>query len=294
MKSTVCMLGAWLAAAVVLFAEDTERTFKAYPLQTPETGSLLEAAKSLLGEDGNIFYHRTTHQFLVSATTAGHERIAGMLAAANRPAPNVRIDIHRKETGRTVRMGGSVTPSGEITVTRTNITGRGHADVSIHANSVTQDEDMTQSLVVRSGSEGTFFVGEEVPFVQDLTRIGLQHGQLIGWGQVVDVPQVEWRSVGASLRLQATVLDNGPLVHIAITPELSGLVDDPADADRRGNLRRIRFSTMTTEVTVRDGQTISLGGLVKDRSFYEKFLIGVDHEGNQSNLDITLTPRINP
>ncbi len=71
-----------------------------------------------------------------------------------------------------------------------------------------------------------------------------------------------------------------------VTPELSGVVE--------GRPERIRFAQAATELVVRDGETLQLGGFDQHRDFYDRFLIGSRRGGQAQSLAIELTPRVQP
>ena len=59
-----------------------------------------------------------------------------------------------------------------------------------------------------------------------------------------------------------------------------------------GSPYETRFATVSTEVTVSDGQTVTIGTDAKDSDFYSRFLIGATLSGGTRRLNITLTPHI--
>lgn len=102
------------------------------------------------------------------------------------------------------------------------------------------------------------------------------------WGRIHG--DVQWQSVGAKLVVTPTVVGEGPLINIKLTPEVSGYVD--------GKPQTISFVEAATEVVAMDGQPLPLGRFGENKEFYSRFLIGVDSSGNESSLDITLVPHI--
>jgi len=75
------------------------------------------------------------------------------------------------------------------------------------------------------------------------------------------------------------------LIRVRLTPTLSGRLEN-------GMKQTIEFTELATEVVVRDGQTLSIGGFNQDQEFSSKFLIGRSGGSESSITDITLTPRI--
>jgi type II secretory pathway component GspD/PulD (secretin) len=121
-------------------------------------------------------------------------------------------------------------------------------------------------------------VGESVPYLAWLTEYSWRHGY-------IREVNIEWRDVGSFLSFRPEILGDGPLIRVRLTPTLSGRLTN-------GTKHTIEFTELTTEVTVRDGQTLSIGGFNKDQEFSSKFLVGQSGGSETSITDITLTPRI--
>jgi len=144
----------------------------------------------------------------------------------------------------------------------------------------TTSENARQTLLIQSGLEGRIFVGEDVPFADWLIAQAQQ------WGYV-NVPltqEFKMRPIGSSLVVLPQI-GAGGLVTVTLTPELSCLVEGD-------KLQRVRYTKVATQVTIRDGATIDLGGVKKDNSFYNRFLMGMGSGGTRSSVQIQLTVHI--
>jgi type II secretory pathway component GspD/PulD (secretin) len=95
---------------------------------------------------------------------------------------------------------------------------------------------------------------------------------------------VNWQQVGSRLIVEPTVIGQGPMIRVRVTPELSGMVD--------GQPLHTRFAGATTEIVVKDGESFSIGGMAGDATFYSRFLVGRSDAGSQEQVDIVLTPHI--
>lgn len=62
--------------------------------------------------------------------------------------------------------------------------------------------------------------------------------------------------------------------------ELSGIL-------KNGTARRIQFTGAATEVTVRDGETGSIGGFTENQDFYSRFLVGGSRDEKTYVMEIT-------
>jgi type II secretory pathway component GspD/PulD (secretin) len=274
MRAAICIL---LCAACCLAAAAAEQAvMKVYPVSVPDAADLVEAVKLLAGPDGKVIHDKAGCRFFVSAPPDAHRQIADLLKEANVPLRNVRIDVVIDDSGSGSEAGIGATGSGEVTVTPGGTDFRARVSPFARRRTDTSTSSVQQTLMVRDGGEASIRVGHEVPFEETLVGYGRQ------WGYIEK--HVTMRSVGSSLCFSPRILAGGPLISLRITPELSGLAD--------GHMQTVKYTRTATEVTVKDGETLTLGGLGESRDFYSKFLIGVDRQGNRRQLRITATPHI--
>ena len=163
-----------------------------------------------------------------------------------------------------IRIGGGRLPP------ETGVVVRGRASQS-------QAHDQTrQELLVMSGGRAEIAVSEELPYQQWFQTWGYEHGL---WQ-----PGLAWKEVGARMVVEPTAVDDRTL-RIRVTPAFSYVVDRQTVTTA--------VSQLSTEVLVRVGQEIDLGGIpMSDRQFLEKFLVGFDEYRETSRLRITLRASI--
>ena len=117
---------------------------------------------------------------------------------------------------------------------------------------------------------------EEVPY--------LDWFQVWGQGHGLWQAGVAWKEVGARMIVEPAVVGEGTL-RVRLTPAFSHMVD------RRTLTTEV--TRLSTEVMVRDGEEIDLGGIpFSDRQFLEKFLVGFDESGETVQTRITLRATI--
>jgi len=122
-------------------------------------------------------------------------------------------------------------------------------------------------------------MGHEVPFYQCLVDLGVK------WNYINIIEQkFEMKQVGSALLVEPAVIGRGPFISIILIPEISGVVE--------GRPHRIQYTRVATEVTVKDGETTTIGSFGKNSEFYSKFLVGVDGQGNQRSVQVKLTAQI--
>lgn len=262
------------ACAAVLAQAPT--TFKTYPLTPGDTAAVEELLEALAGRDGNVVMDEARSRALVVATEENHARIADALGKVNAPPKNVRIEVRfigrssLRDSGASLGMEGGIEREEGMTRTRIHVTPR------VRNVSLVRTDNTTQQILVGSGREASLGIGEDVPYLDWLVEYGMRGG--------VIVQRVNWQRVGSFMVVEPTVVGDGPMIRVRLTPELRGLVD--------GNPYHVRFSGLATDVVAQDGQSFQIGGLDRDAEFYSRFLVGYGRGGSEESLQIMLTPRI--
>jgi len=128
-----------------------------------------------------------------------------------------------------------------------------------------------QFIVVSDGMTGTIRVGEDVPYIEYYSSYLFRHGY-------VESYDITFREVGTKLVVTPKI--RGDYIEVSLTPQISYLSEGRRDI--------INIKELTTNVIAANGQSISIGGLIKDDEFKGYFF----KTKEASNLDIILTPRI--
>jgi len=273
----IFLMGLILPALAATNIITTTPEFKAYPLGFADGPSSIEMIKGMVGNDVHIVYDRGTRQLLVLASSNQHATIAMMVKQLNVPQKNVSVTVTFKGTGDSDRTGASVTGSGRIIHTGQGGT---HSTIRLNPSLIDQHSSTTsntrQQLMVISGKQASLSIGEDVPYIDWIMEYGFHH-------RIIE-QQVKWQRVGSYLVIEPTVIGDGPMIRVKLTPELSGLVDNSP--------YRTRFETVSTEVVVSDGVPFTIGGGGQNQEFYSRFLIGVDRSGQRHNLNIEMVAQI--
>ena len=106
------------------------------------------------------------------------------------------------------------------------------------------------SLVLRQGSEGSIITGEEVPILTQTVTAGAIS------------TSTGFKSVGVKLRVVPVVIANG-LLRVEISPEVSTVTGFRSAGTGLEN-PIIAVRNATTELTVKSGQLVSIGGLLRE------------------------------
>ncbi len=138
-------------------------------------------------------------------------------------------------------------------------------------------------------------VGQRVPFVTN--------SQINDNGNVVNT--IEYEDVGILLNVVARISDDG-FVNMDINPEISSLSDSSVQVSEAVNAPIINNRSAETKVTVQDGQTIVVGGLITSSDNHREDKVPIlgdipvlgelfkssTHKKVRTELLIILTPRV--
>ena len=256
-------------------ASPEETTLQTYPVRYTDVHEIADLLPLIVPSTNGLTVRIVDNQLIVRGTDAHHNAARQLLRNLDAPPKNIQVNVQFATSGGGHNREVGIRPDGPIVIRNGKV--HGSFESRFTSQSTTMRENTTQMLVATDGRSASIRVGERVPYITWLTEYGGRHGY-------VREIETEWRDVGSFLRVESTIVAPG-LIRIRLTPELSGRLQD-------GSSQAIEFTHLTTEVTVRDGQTISIGGFSKDEEFSSKFLLGRGSRGNSSITGITLTPRI--
>lgn len=261
-----------------LFAQD-DTTVKTYPLGTSDTNVVIEAVRAITADKAKIYFYQPNNELIISATSNQHSTIAALLKEINMPTPNVRVDVVFIQAGSQTDFG-----LGSARETQPKVTRKGNSfqmEISPHmrGQSTSTMNNNSQSVIVKNGKQASIFMGTEVPFYLWLIDFAVK------WQYINIIQQkFEMKQVGSSLIVEPHILNRGPLISVTLIPEVSGVVD--------GRPHRLQFTRVATEVTVSSGVPLTIGTFGKNSEFYNKFLVGVDGQGNKQSVQVRLTATI--
>ncbi|EDM2749256.1 hypothetical protein CQM64_24770 [Salmonella enterica subsp. enterica serovar Typhimurium] len=137
------------------------------------------------------------------------------------------------------------------------------------------------SLRVRSGSEGRFVVGQQVPTISSVT---VDDGR--------PVQSIEYRDSGALFRVRADVL--GETIKVTLSQELSEFSKTSSGVDQSPTLSK---RSVESTISARSGDILVLGGLGTRKSGSNKqsifgFTIGKDSDDSTGEIVLVLGVRI--
>src|SRR5262249_46638536 len=153
-------------------------------------------------------------------------------------------------------------------------------------------------VLVLNNHTAALQVGDEVPILQ--AQVTSTTGSIDGSLPVTN--EVDYRDTGVILNVTPRVNDSG-LVLLDISQEVSDVSTTTSSAI---NSPTIAERKIASSIAVQDGQTIALGGLIRDKDTQEKtgipylndipylgFLFGnTNGEHDRTELLVLLTPRV--
>jgi type II secretory pathway component GspD/PulD (secretin) len=232
-----------------------DRVVKVYPLDLTDPAAAAELVRGMISPDGRVVDDAPNHRLIVLDRPAVQARVAEALKALRIPARNVRITVSHSSE--------RVDESARLGV----------------SSSSRSTAETRQDIVVLSGGRASIQVAEQAPYANWFWT----------WGQASGLwpaQSVEWRDVGTSLAVEPLVLDDHT-IRLRVTPEFSYFLD------RERLVSRVQ--QLSTEVIVREGEEIDLGGLpMNNREFKERFLIGTGRSGQAERMNIRLRARVQP
>jgi len=252
---------------------------RVYDLGLTDPGVAADVVKGLLSPDGRVYPDPAQHRLVVSDRPEVHARVAEALRTLTVVPRNVRIEVSARLEGaedrRSVEAAGSV-GRGPV---RVGVGRRPPASGVAIGGEVSRsrtDVRARQELVVLSGGRASITVAEQVPYTEWLFTWGVAHSL---WAR-----SVQWQEVGTSMMVEPRVLPGGT-IHVRLTPRF--------DYRAGGASQTVEVNELSTEVVVREGEEISLGGVpFRDEEFREKFLAGVDESGRTTRMAVTLRARV--
>ena len=266
-----------LALSALCALGDTNITVKTYKVNFADPEEIAEVAPMMMPSTNGLVIRVLERKLVVRGTDAQHRFVEQMIRDLDTPPKNIQINVDFESSGSSRRSQFGIRPRGPVIIRDGEV--HGSLEGRFGSRSTTTSENTTQMLVAMDGRSATLRVGERVPYLSWLMEYGHRYGYIREVG-------IEWREVGSFLAVEPTIVGPG-LIRVRLIPELSGRL-------KNGDRQSIQFTHLATEVTVADGQTISIGGFSQDEDFSSKFLIGSAPGGKSVHTSITLTPKILP
>jgi hypothetical protein len=248
------------------------RTFRTYPLGYAEPAAIEAMAHAAIGEGGHVTIDAIGRRLMAWATAAEHAQLESLMRAVAVPPANIRVEVRFVGEDERSEFEASVGVEGDVVITPGGVEGGVRLRPRLRAESDRARDETRTAILVSHGRSGSLRVGETVPQADWLLH------QALGWGLIA--VEFQWQEVGAFLAVEPERIGTGAdtRIRVRLTPELSGRVE--------GRPERIRFTRAATEVVVRPGEPMRLGGLGQDREFTRRFLAGIERGSRRAREDL--------
>ena len=158
-------------------------------------------------------------------------------------------------------------------------------------------------ILASDGKEATIEVGEEVPVLtQEIANVVANSSTTTTNPATTLTSSVTYRSVGLILKIKPSINDSG-LVNLALSQEVSNVVDD---VNASGNTPRFTKRKIDTEITLQEGKTLTIGGLIQDQRsksdsgipflkdipLFGSLFKNASHSKQRTELLLTITPYV--
>lgn len=269
-------------------AVSDERTPHVYQVLNSNAQSLADVARAVLGEarqptggagqaeslSSRIAVDASGNRLIFSGTVAEFDQLRSLFAQLDSPVPEVLVEVAIAEVtlsdstrfglefllntfGGDLELrtaGGLGLENGGLSAVLTN----GQVDISAAARATNSQINVlsTPRIVARSGSSASVQVGTDVPIITSQRAANTQQG-----GSSDILQSIQYRSTGVLLTVEPTVFSNNR-IDLSITQEVSSALENPNQSIASPIISN---RSLTSELTLQDGQTAILGGLMERR-----------------------------
>lgn len=282
---------------VITYDPENREISEFIPLKSIPYATVEGFCKPMLSKTGTMGYMRERNSVVVHDFKKNVDKIKEFIEKIDRPAVNIRIDVDFMNTGSSaggginVDVDYGVNGPGQIVMKNGKILTPNNITFSANKLSGKTIRNNSQFIVTQSGHPATLFVGKTILDPSWLRNYRLAPTIIMGGGGTVIIPgqqpEFVWRNVGASLQVLPRYLDNG-MIEVEFYPEVSYI-------DGEGQNRAVKVESISTKLTVQDGQRVSIGGVISsNRNFYKR-LFGPqfrDRDDSINVLDMYMTATV--
>lgn len=265
------------------------------PLQSIDYDTIEAMCRPLLSDKGVMTYEANRHSVLIVDNKEVIAKVREIIGGLDMPAANIRIDVDFNNTGSSgeenldVRVGyGKGVQPNQIIINNGKIVRPKSIGINATDRHGTTTRNNSQSITTMSGSPASLFVGETIADPSWLYNYKfLPPTVIVGGGSTIIIPSAipgfVMRDVGSKLMVLPRLRDDG-LIDVEIYPEVSYV-------DGKGKKKSVRVESVSTKLTVQEGQRINIGGAVSSNLNFYKNLFGpslLSRDDNTNVLDMYL------
>ena len=169
----------------------------------------------------------------------------------------------------------TVQSSGSVIISRGTVNPSGRIIANDRQTTVKRSSGIF--ILVLDGSESILTVATRVP----QNQLGYYHNYALGIGYIES--RIVFNDVGTSLRVNASTLPDGQ-IKLRLTPRISYFSGERPGA--------IDFTEAATEIIVRNGQPVSLGGSTSSMHELTRQILGYRDRASSNETKLTVTATI--
>ena len=258
-----------------IISADQERPTQTDNSTSRNNGDRDDESSSGARQIGQFVADTQSNRIIFQATSERYAELLSLFRQLDTPPPEVLIEVTIAEVSLSTdtrsgvellmrdigTKGYSVGTLGGLGLTRGGVTGRySDPNVTINFSALSTNNQInvlsTPRIVTKSGATASIQVGTDVPIITSQTA----SDSLIG-GTSDILQSVDYRETGVLLDVSPTVLSSDR-IDIEINQEVSSAETNPNQAIASPI---ISSRTITSELTLQDGQSAILGGLIENR-----------------------------
>lgn len=244
----------------------------------PGLGGNQNTDTALISQNSNAVFNVDPlgNRIIFTGTTTDYNKLLNLLEQLDTPAPEVLIEVQIAEVTLTDETNFGVDffidDLGNNSVTATAQTGglglgssglnvnilSGNVDAALNAFSSNRRVKLlsTPILVARSGGEAEIQVGQDIPIITAQRAANNQNGD----GNTDILQSIDYRKIGNLLSI-APIVFSDDRIDLSITQEVSSTVDV---SNSTISSPTISNRSLSTQLSLEDGQTAVLGGLISE------------------------------
>ncbi len=250
-------------------SESSEKTVELIPLQSVKFEEIKPVLEPLLSESGELRFISSRHALMIYDTPDHVKEIEARLNKIDAPAVNIRIAVSFDDTRR--KSGANVeADTGHLVIKDGEAEISGNVGIRGRAGQRRTESQSRQFVMTRNNRPARIWVGKSVPRQQWVYNYGVHHGW---WEQ-----NIVYQDIGASLWIHPRMVGEN-MVQVYVYPKLTLEGDQELSVEAK---------ELATQVVVRDGGTVRVGGLDQEKREVYKRLFGIGKVFNGRSLGITL------
>lgn len=255
-----------------------------YDCKYVQAANLRRVLEEFISADGMVAESSESDQLVMSDTVENLQAMKGIIKRLDQPVPqilvearivelNVESDLEKEvdlfyqnvgtdlltgelavvdEIGTRLGVAGAAPNTGQGGIVDSQIWNQGGESLNLFIRYLETNGKAkilsAPNLIIQRGKEGSIVTGEEVPILSQTTSSG---------GVTTST---EFKSVGIKLSVKPTMI-SGDRVRLEVNPEVSTVIGFSVAGDVSNPIIAVRQAR--TELEVRDGQLISMAGLLQ-------------------------------